>query len=167
MTEHLGRTAIYPGSFDPLTMGHVNIIHRALELFGSVVVATLRNPAKTGMFTVEERGELIRKVFKGVPGVQVDSFDGLLVDYVRRQERPVVVRGLRAVQDFEYEFQMTMMNRRLAPEIDTVFMMTDEDFFYIASRTVKEVVSLGGDITGLVPPEVADAMYVKLEEQGT
>jgi pantetheine-phosphate adenylyltransferase len=164
MTEHLGRAAIYPGSFDPLTMGHVNIVHRALDLFGRVIVATLRNPSKEGMFTVAERGELIRTVFDGVPGVEVDSFDGLLVDYVRRQERPVVIRGLRAVQDFEYEFQMTMMNRRLAPEIDTVFMMTDEDHFYIASRTVKEVAALGGDITGLVPPAVETAMYKKLAE---
>jgi pantetheine-phosphate adenylyltransferase len=164
MTDHRRRTAIYPGSFDPLTMGHVNIVHRALALFGRVVVATLRNPGKQGMFTVAERCDLIREVFDGVEGVEVDSFDGLLVDYVRRRDQPVVIRGLRAVQDFEYEFQMTMMNRRLAPEIDTVFVMTDEDYFYIASRTVKEVASLGGDITGLVPPSVQAAMFAKLAE---
>ena len=164
MTEPKRRTAIYPGSFDPLTMGHVNIVHRAVDLFGHVVVATLRNPGKEGMFSVAERCDLIREVFAGVEGVEVDSFDGLLVDYVQTRAQPVVIRGLRAVQDFEYEFQMTMMNRRLAPKLDTVFVMTDQDYFYIASRTVKEVARLGGDITGLVPPTVEAAIYAKLAE---
>jgi pantetheine-phosphate adenylyltransferase len=144
------RTAIYPGSFDPMTMGHLNIVQRSLEVFDEVVVSVLRHPEKNAMFTVEERTAMMRRIF-----------EGLLVDYVRGRGAHTVIRGLRAVQDFEYEFQMTMMNRRLAPDIDTVFMMTDEEYFYIASRTVKEVAALGGDIAGLVPDLVADEMRKK------
>ena len=157
-----GRIAIYPGSFDPITMGHVNIVERSLAIFDEVVVAVLNNPHKRCMFTPPERVALIQEVFAGQSGVVVEHFDGLLVDYVARREARTVIRGLRAVQDFEYEFQMTMMNRRLAPDIDTVFMMTDEEYFYIASRTVKEVASLGGDITGLVPPAVQTAIFERL-----
>ncbi len=158
------RIAIYPGSFDPITSGHCNIINRSLEIFDEVVVGVLNNPDKNALFTAAERVELVRGVFADQGRLQVESFDGLLVDYVGQRGASTVIRGLRAVQDFEYEFQMTMMNRRLAPEIDTVFMMTDEDHFYIASRTVKEVAALGGDITGLVPPAVETAMYKKLAE---
>ena len=158
------RIAIYPGSFDPLTMGHVNIIQRSLGIFDEIVVAVLNHPDKRTMFTPQERCVQIKEVFADDPRVSVDSFDGLLVDYVHRRGAKSVVRGLRAVQDFEYEFQMTMMNRRLAPDIDTVFMMTDEEHFYIASRTVKEVASLDGDITGLVPPSVETAIRERLEE---
>jgi len=158
----VSRVGIYPGSFDPLTMGHTNIVERSLRFFDVVIVAVLNHPEKRAMFTPEERAGLIRNCFAEEPRVQVDHFDGLLVDYVRSKGATAVIRGLRAVQDFEYEFQMTMMNRRLAPDIDTVFMMTDEEHFYIASRTVKEVARLGGTIDGLVPEVVADAMFQKL-----
>jgi pantetheine-phosphate adenylyltransferase len=155
------RTAIYPGSFDPMTMGHLNIVKRSLEVFDQVVVSVLRHPEKQAMFTVDERVAMMREILAGEDRVEIESFDGLLVDYVRRRGSHTVIRGLRAVQDFEYEFQMTMMNRRLAPDIDTVFMMTDEEYFYIASRTVKEVAALGGDIAGLVPEVVAREMRTK------
>jgi len=155
------RTAIYPGSFDPMTMGHLNIVQRSLEVFDEVVVSVLRHPEKNAMFTVEERTAMMRRIFADEQRVVIESFEGLLVDYVRGRGAHTVIRGLRAVQDFEYEFQMTMMNRRLAPDIDTVFMMTDEEYFYIASRTVKEVAALGGDIAGLVPDLVADEMRKK------
>ena len=155
------RTAIYPGSFDPMTMGHLNIVKRSLEVFDQVVVSVLRHPEKRAMFTVDERVAMMREIFADQDRVEIESFDGLLVDYVRGRGSHTVIRGLRAVQDFEYEFQMTMMNRRLAPDIDTVFMMTDEEYFYIASRTVKEVAALGGDISGLVPDVVAREMQGK------
>jgi pantetheine-phosphate adenylyltransferase len=154
----MSRTAIYPGSFDPMTLGHVNIVERSLEVFDEVIVAVLRHPEKRAMFSVEERVEMMKKIFSAQPRVRIESFGGLLVDYVRSTGSRTVIRGLRAVQDFEYEFQMTMMNRRLASDIDTVFMMTDEEYFYIASRTVKEVAALGGDITGLVPELVEAEM---------
>ena len=157
------RIAIYPGSFDPITSGHCNIVERSLGVFDEVIVGVLNNPSKQAMFDATERVALIRDVFAGEPRVSVDSFGGLLVDYVAQRGASAVIRGLRAVQDFEYEFQMTMMNRRLAPDIDTVFMMTDEEYFYISSRTVKEVASLGGDISGTVPSLVETAIREKLE----
>ncbi|MEE2829273.1 MAG: pantetheine-phosphate adenylyltransferase [Myxococcota bacterium] len=160
------RIAIYPGSFDPITSGHCNIIDRSLEIFDEVVVGVLNNAEKKALFTAEERVDLVRSVYADQGRVQVESFDGLLVDYVGQRGASTVIRGLRAVQDFEYEFQMTMMNRRLAPKIDTVFMMTDEEYFYISSRTVKEVASLGGNIDGLVPPLVQERMAVKLAAMG-
>jgi len=159
------RAGIYPGSFDPITQGHVNVVERSLDIFDEVVVAVLNNPDKRAMFSPQERVALISDLFAHEPRVVVDRFEGLLVDYVRGRGARHVIRGLRAVQDFEYEFQMTMMNRRLAPDIDTVFMMTEEEYFYIASRTVKEIAVLGGDITGLVPPAIQVAMAHKLEEE--
>ena len=156
------RLAVYPGSFDPMTLGHVNIIERSLVQFDEVLVAILNNPSKTGMFTTHERADLIRSIFDGNDRLKVEVFDGLLVDFARDRGACAVVRGLRAVQDFEYEFQMTMMNRRLAPELDTVFMMTDEEYFYISSRTVKEVASLRGNIDGLVPDLVQEAIWQKM-----
>lgn len=161
----VARVGIYPGSFDPLTTGHANLVERSLHFFDKVVVAILNNPDKRAMFTVEERAEQIREVFANEPRVEVDHFAGLLVDYVRSRKAKAVIRGLRAVQDFEYEFQMTMMNRRLAPEIDTIFMMTDEEHFYIASRTVKEIARLGGPIDGLVPESIRRRMFEKLGRQ--
>lgn len=165
----MGRVGIYPGSFDPLTMGHRDIVLRSLRFFDTVIVAILKHPDKRAMFSEEERAELIRETFVGEPRIQVDYFGGLLVDYVRNRKADAIIRGLRAVQDFEYEFQMTMMNRRLAPDLDTVFMMTDEEYFYIASRTVKEVARLGGSIDGLVPENIKRAMFEKLgrTEEGT
>ncbi len=160
------RTGIYPGSFDPLTMGHRDIALRSLRYFDHVIVAVLSHPEKHSMFTAEERAELIAETFKDEPRIAVDHFQGLLVDYVRLHKADAVIRGLRAVQDFEYEFQMTMMNRRLAPDVDTVFMMTDEEYFYIASRTVKEVARLGGTIDGLVPEHIKAAMFHKVGREG-
>ena len=143
--------AIYPGSFDPLTNGHVDIIQRGSKLFDRIVIAILLNIEKAPLFTVQERVEITRDVFRGYPNVEVDTFDGLLVDYAERRGAGVIVRGLRAISDFEYEMQMALMNRRLRPEVETVFMMPAEPYTYVSSRLVKEVVALGGSVHGLVP----------------
>ena len=143
--------AIYPGSFDPLTMGHVDIIHRGSRLFEKIVIAVLINADKSPLFTVQERVEVAREVFRDRANVEVDTFDGLLVDYARRRQAGVIVRGLRAVSDFEYEMQMALMNRRLNPDVETVFMMPAEPYTYVSSRLVKEVVALGGSVKGIVP----------------
>ena len=143
--------AVYPGSFDPLTNGHVDIISRGARLFDRIIVAILVNAEKAPLFTMEERVEIARAVFRDQPNVEIDTFDGLLVDYVERRKAQVIVRGLRAVSDFEFEFQMALMNQRLSPKIDTVFMMPAEQYTYISSRLIKEVFSLGGRVHGLVP----------------
>jgi pantetheine-phosphate adenylyltransferase len=143
--------AIYPGSFDPLTNGHVDIIQRGSRLFDRIVVAVLVNLEKAPLFTVAERVSIARDVFHDWPNVEVDTFDGLLVDYARRRQASVIVRGLRAVSDFEYELQMALMNRRLNDAVETVFMMPAEPYTYVSSRLVKEVVALGGSVHGLVP----------------
>ncbi len=156
-----GRVAVYPGSFDPLTNGHVDIILRGARLFERIVVAVLRNAEKNPFFTFEERVETIREVFKEYPNVEVDSFDGLLVDYAHRRSASAIVRGLRAVSDFEYELQMALMNRRLGPEIETVFMMPAEQYTYVSSRLIREVFALGGPIAGLVPDVVEDHLRRK------
>jgi pantetheine-phosphate adenylyltransferase len=145
--------AIYPGSFDPLTNGHLSLIQRSLKMFDRLIVAIAVNPKKTPLFSQEERVELIRDAVND-PRVEVDAFHGLLVDYVHQRNVSVVIRGLRAVSDFEYEFQLANMNRKLAPDIDTVFMMTGEDYFYISSQLVREVATFGGNVEGLVPPNV-------------
>ena len=146
--------AIYPGSFDPLTNGHVDIIQRGSRFFDRIVVAVLINQEKSPLFTVAERVEIARGVFRNWANVEVDTFDGLLVEYARRRDASVIVRGLRAVSDFEYEMQMALMNRRLSPEVETVFMMPAEPYTYVSSRLVKEVVALGGSVHGLVPDSV-------------
>ena len=146
--------AIYPGSFDPLTNGHVDIIHRGARLFDRIVVAVLLNVDKSPLFTVSERVDIAREVFQGTANVEVDTFDGLLVDYARRKHAGVIVRGLRAISDFEFEMQMALMNRRLNPDVETVFMMPAEPYTYVSSRLVKEIVALGGSVTGLVPTTV-------------
>jgi pantetheine-phosphate adenylyltransferase len=143
--------AIYPGSFDPLTNGHVDIIHRGARLFDRIVVGVLINLEKAPLFTVPERVAIAREVFHDLPNVEVDTFDGLLVDYARRKGARVIVRGLRAISDFEYEMQMALMNRRLNQEVETVFMMPAEPYTYVSSRLVKEIVALGGTVHGLVP----------------
>jgi len=148
------RIALYPGSFDPPTNGHLSIIQRGLKMFDGLIVAVLMNPAKDALFTVEERVELLRGAVDGDKHVQVKTFSGLLVKFAQQEGVNTVLRGLRAVSDFEYEFQMANMNRKLAPEIETLFMMTGEDYFYISSRFVRDVARLGGDVTGLVPPNV-------------
>ncbi|HJO37214.1 MAG: pantetheine-phosphate adenylyltransferase [Vicinamibacterales bacterium] len=148
------RIAVYPGSFDPLTNGHVDIILRGSRLFDRIIVALLVNADKAPLFTVAERVEIAREVFADHPNVEVDTFEGLLVDYVRRREANVIVRGLRAISDFEFELQMALMNRHLNPEVETVFMMPAEQYTYLSSRLVKEVFALGGTINGLVPDTV-------------
>jgi pantetheine-phosphate adenylyltransferase len=147
----LSRLAVYPGSFDPLTNGHVDIIERGTHLFDKIIVAILVNVEKSPLFTMQERVEIVREVFKGRPNVEVDTFDGLLVDYVSTRQADVIVRGLRALSDFEAEFQMALMNRRLNSQIETVFMMPAEKYTYISSRLIKEVFALGGQVRGLVP----------------
>jgi pantetheine-phosphate adenylyltransferase len=150
--------AIYPGSFDPLTNGHIDIVQRALTLFDGVVLAIATNVRKTPLFTIEERTAQIRAAVGHDPRVEVASFQGLLVDYVRSRGSRAIVRGLRAMADFEYEFQLAHMNRRLAGDIDTVFLMTSERDFYVSSSLVKEVAMLGGKLDGLVPPMVQEAL---------
>ena len=153
--------AIYPGSFDPLTNGHVDIIQRGSGLFDRIVVAILLNVEKAPLFSVEERVEIAREVFRPYPNVEVDTFDGLLVEYARHRGAGVIVRGLRAISDFEYEMQMALMNRHLNPAVETVFMMPAETYTYVSSRLVKEVVALGGSVTKLVPSVVEQRLREK------
>ena len=147
-------TAIYPGSFDPITSGHLDLIERGCRLFDRLIVSILRNETKQPLFTVEERIEMLREVVGHFPNVEVDSFNGLLVDYAAEKNATALVRGIRAISDYEYELQMALMNRRLRPDIETVFMMASEAHSFISSRLVKEVFALGGNITGLVPASV-------------
>ena len=146
--------AVFPGSFDPITNGHTDIIERGLSVFDEVIVAILVNPEKAPLFTLEERVETIRETYEGNPKVKVDTFSGLLVDYAVKVKASVIIRGLRAISDFEVEFQMALMNRRLNPRIETVFMMPAESYSYLSSRLVKQIYQLGGDISCLVPPSV-------------
>ena len=155
------RVAIYPGSFDPLTNGHVDIIERGARIFDLIVVAILVNAEKSPLFSKQERVAIVKEVFKARSNVEVDTFDGLLVDYAARRQAHVIVRGLRAVSDFEAEFQMALMNRRLDPKIETVFMMPAEQYSYISSRLIKEVFALGGRVHGLVPDSVEQRLREK------
>jgi pantetheine-phosphate adenylyltransferase len=155
------RSAVFPGSFDPLTNGHVDIIERGSRIFDRIIVAVAINAEKTPLFSVDERVGVIREVFRGLASVEVDTFDGLLVDYARRQGASALIRGLRAVSDFEYEFQMALMNRRLNHDLETVFLMPDEKYTYTSSRLIKEVFMLGGEVSGLVPPVVEERLRNK------
>ncbi len=155
------RIALYPGTFDPITYGHIDVIRRAAELFTRVVVLVARNSSKRPMFTDEERAAMIRAVFRHHRRVEVDSFNGLLVEYARRRKATVIIRGLRAVSDFEYEFQMALTNRKLAPTIDTVFLVPHEKYTYLNSTIVREVARLGGDVSGFVPPGVRRRLLAK------
>jgi len=150
--------AVYPGSFDPITNGHLDLIERGCRLFDKLIVAILRNETKQPLFSIEERIDMLREVVGGYPNAAVDSFNGLLVDYAAAKGATVLLRGIRAISDYEYELQMALMNRRLKPEIETVFMMAGEAYSFISSRLVKEVFGLGGDIGGLVPPAVEDRL---------
>jgi pantetheine-phosphate adenylyltransferase len=161
MTTPSARVAVFPGSFDPLTSGHVDIIERACVIFDRVVVAVLINADKTPLFTVDERVVMIREVYRDRENIEVDTFDGLLVDYARRKGARALIRGLRAVSDFEYEFQMALMNRRLSHDLETVFLMPAEQYTYTSSRLIKEVFRLGGAVSGLVPPVVEQRLRQK------
>ena len=158
--------AIYPGSFDPLTFGHVDIVERSARLFDNVVVAILTNAQKAPLFTVDERIEIMNEILKlRFPNVEVDVFHGLLVDYARQKKAQVIVRGIRAVTDYEYEFQMALMNRRLTPDIETVFMMPAENYSYLSSRLVKEIAELGGSVKGLVPEIVEKRLKQRFRKE--
>lgn len=155
--------AIYPGSFDPLTNGHLDLIERGSKIFGELIVAILRNVDKDPLFTLAERREMLEQMVKGYPNVRVDSFDGLLVEYAMQKQAKAVLRGIRAVSDYEYELQMALMNRKLQPQIETVFMMPAEAYSYLSSRLVKEVYRLGGSARGLVPDMVEKRLREKLQ----
>lgn len=156
--------AIYPGSFDPITNGHYDIILRSCKIFDKVIVGIAYNPDKTGLFTPQERVEIIKEVFKDNPKIEVDRFNGLLVNYVKEKNIKVIIRGLRAVSDFEYEFQMALMNKKLWGDVETVFMMSSEKYMYVSSRIVKEIFSLGGCVKDLVPDVVRSYLEKKLRE---
>jgi pantetheine-phosphate adenylyltransferase len=156
------RIAVYPGSFDPLTNGHLDIIRRVSRLFDRVVVAVLENEGKAPLFSVAERMELITRCTQDLSGVEVQSFSGLLVDFMRRLDASVVIRGIRAVSDYEYELQMALMNRELNPDVETMFMLPAVEYTFVSSRLVKEVFRLGGDVSHLVPATVLDALKARL-----
>ena len=155
------KIAVYPGSFDPITYGHLDIIKRAIKIFDKVIVAVAQNYDKQSFFSLPEKVEMIKEAVKNYPTVSVDTFNGLLMQYMKKVKATVVLRGLRATSDFEYEYHMAAMNRNLDDEIDTLFMMTGKDYFFVSSRTIKEVASLGGSVSGLVPDHVA----VKLRQK--
>lgn len=159
------RIAVYPGSFDPITYGHLDIIERGLEVFDEIIVAVAQNVEKRGLFTTGERIALIRAAIGGNPRLRVDTFEGLLVDYVASQGARVILRGLRAVSDFEYEFQIAQMNHNLRREVETLFMMTSVPYGYLSSSIVKEVASLNGPIETLVPPPVQQALQEKFHSR--
>jgi pantetheine-phosphate adenylyltransferase len=156
------RTAVYPGSFDPLTNGHLDIIRRAAKLFDRVLVSVLENEGKSPVFSIPERMELILRCTNGIEGVEVHSFSGLLVEFMRRVDASVVIRGIRAVSDYEYELQMALMNRELYAGAETIFMIPAVEYTFVSSRLVKEVFRLGGDVSHLVPSPVIDALRVRL-----
>jgi pantetheine-phosphate adenylyltransferase len=156
-----GRTAIYPGTFDPITNGHLSIVKRALQIFDKLVIAILNNPQKKPLFSLEERIYMIEEVLKDTPDIETDSFGGLLVDYAVQKNSNVILRGLRALSDFEYEFQLALMNRKLNRDVQSIFLMTDYKWFYTSSTIVKEAASLGGDINGLVPELVEQKLKEK------
>jgi pantetheine-phosphate adenylyltransferase len=157
------RTAIYPGSFDPLTNGHLDVIERAARLFDRVVVAVAKNDSKHPLFTLSERLALVKAAVNHLPHVEADSFEGLLIEYVERRQAQAVVRGLRAVSDFEFEFQLALMNRKLNDNFETIFMMPKDTYTFLSSRIVKEIAKLGGDVSSFVPPHVQTALIKKLK----
>jgi len=157
------RTVIYPGSFDPLTNGHLDVLQRATKLFDRVVIAIAKSDGKQPLFSLEERLSLVRESVRGLANVETDTFDGLLVEYVQRQSAQAVVRGLRAVSDFEFEFQLALMNRKLNDNFETIFMMPKDTYTFLSSRIVKEIARLGGDVSAFVPDHVRRALAAKLK----
>ena len=157
------RTAIYPGSFDPLTNGHLDVIERAVKLFDRVVVAVAKNESKHPLFSLEERVDLVRRSIQHIPNAEADSFDRLLVDYVEQRNAQAIVRGLRAVSDFEFEFQLALMNRKLNEKVETIFMMPKDTYTFLSSRIIKEIARLGGDVTAFVPAHVRTSLIEKLK----
>ena len=157
------RTAIYPGSFDPLTNGHLDVIQRAAKLFDRVIVAVAENESKQPLFTLAERAALVKQAVAKLPNVETDSFSNLLVEYVASKKAQAIVRGLRAVSDFEFEFQLALMNRKLDEKIETIFMMPKDTYTFLSSRIVKEIARLGGDVSSFVPPKVQAALQKKLK----
>ena len=155
------KIAVYPGTFDPITNGHLSIVNRALKIFDKLIIAILNNPQKEPLFSIEERISMIKDVLKSKSNIEVDVFDGLLVDYVIEKKSNVVLRGIRALSDFEYEFQMALMNRKLNRDVQSIFLMTDYKWFYISSTIIKEAASFNGDISGLVPPSVCRKLKEK------
>ena len=153
--------AVYPGTFDPVTNGHIDLIQRSGELFDQVIVAVLKNTEKNPLFTVAERVEMLGDAIEGLKNVSVTTFEGLLVDFAQQSQATVIVRGIRAVSDYEYELQMALMNRRLAPRVETVFLMPAETYSYLSSRLVKEISQLGGSVRGLVPSAVEERLRLK------
>ena len=158
------KIAVYPGSFDPITNGHLDIIERAAAIFDKVIVAILKNSNKKPLFSVSEREEFIKRATAHLDNVETGSFDGMLVDYVKRNDSRVIVKGLRAVSDFEYEFQMALANKKIDPSIETLFMMTDAQYYYLSSSIVKEMASLGAELEGLVPPCIMPDIIKKFEK---
>jgi pantetheine-phosphate adenylyltransferase len=158
------KLAIYPGSFDPVTNGHLDLIERASKLFGRLVVTVARNAEKAPMFTLKERVEMLREATQPFPNVEVDTFDGLLVDYARKLGARVLLRGIRAVSDYEYELQMALMNRRLEPQLETVFMLPAVEYSFLSSHLVRELAVFGGPLTGLVPPAVEQRLRIKVAD---
>lgn len=157
--------AVYPGSFDPVTLGHFDIIERTSKIMDRVIIGVLNNQAKKPLFSVEERVDMLRNVTAGIPNVEIQCFDGLTIEFARKNHAQVVIRGLRAVTDFEYELQLAQTNRKLAPDIDTIFLTTNLQYSYLSSSTVKEIAFFGGDISGLVSPEVAQKVIEKIKEK--
>jgi pantetheine-phosphate adenylyltransferase len=156
--------AVYPGSFDPITNGHIDVIKRGARVFEKVIVAVADNPAKQALFTKEERVEMIKDVSKPYRNVEVDSFDGLVVDYVHRKKAGVILRGIRTISDFEYEYQMALTNRTFAGDIETVFVMTHEEYSFVSSRLIKEAVSMGGDVSSFVPKDVEKRLKARFKK---
>ena len=156
------RIAIYPGSFDPMTNGHLDVVQRAAKLFDRVIVAVAQNESKNPLLTLSERLELVTHCVRHIPNVEADSFDGLLVNYVEQRSAQAIIRGLRAVSDFEFEFQLALMNRKLNERIETIFMMPKDTYTFLSSRIVKEIARLGGDVSAFVPPKVREVLTTRL-----
>ena len=163
MAKTRNKIAVYPGTFDPLTRGHISLIRRALDVFDGVLIAVAKDTGKNTLFSLEERVEMIKEVFVDEPRIEIEPFSGLLVEYVRQKKLNVILRGMRALSDFEYEFQMALVNRKLASNIQTVFLMTDYKWLYLSSTVVREMAKLGGDLQGLVPVSVQKRLEAKMK----